>query len=192
MIKWELFCNISATSWCEHTAPSKLFLTRHLHMNNSISCSPLLLQYLNWDLHTTGIFMRIKSSGLNWLINKTFMKITVKQTSHLHFLTLYRGRVIYYYVCVYIYRHIYVCVYIDYLVLTRQAKLRQGHISPWIKHLQEGMRPCRNQPQHFIKSPPTCKGCFAAWWPTFPMRCTIINTVVIRDTEFQGFIWQHK
>lgn len=121
MIKWELFCNISATSWCEHTAPSKLFLTRHLHMNNSISCSPLLLQYLNWDLHTTGIFMRIKSSGLNWLINKTFMKITVKQTSHLHFLTLYRGRVIYYYVCVYIYRHIYVCVCVYWLSSSHKA-----------------------------------------------------------------------
>lgn len=95
MIKWELFCNISTTSWCEQMAPSKLFLTRHLSMNNVwvLFCF-IYLQFLNWDLHTRRLFMRIKSFGLNPTIHQTFVKTSVKQTSHLQFWTLYRGRVI--------------------------------------------------------------------------------------------------
>lgn len=73
----------------------KALLARHLSMNNMwvLFCF-IYLHFLNRDLHTTRLFMCIKSFGLNPMINQTFVKTSEEQISHLQFWTLYRGRVI--------------------------------------------------------------------------------------------------
>lgn len=61
--------------------------------------------------------------------------------------------------------------------LSGPHKQSQGRVSPWVKHLPGGMRPCRNQPW-----PTHREGLFCWRSPTIPTTPTPINTEGTKGT----------
>lgn len=146
MIKWELSCDVSTSSWCEQKAPSKLFLTRHLSMNNRISCSLLFTWNISIETSTLQGYL-CALNPLDFASNKQNHSANNCETNiSSSFSNVLQGSS-------------YFSSILDYLVLTSKAKAGSAH--GW-NICQEGWGRAGISP-----GPPTGKGCAAVGDPQF-------------------------